>query len=138
MALAIPPVPDSASLDGASPNREDHMARKTVYVVSYHHIDYRHSIRGREAWDDLVSQQLLPCTFEDALAAFKKAGWEGDGSIEALWIPPFMFANPDTMGIHIWHVKQSNNGTSWLCADKPYSFPALNDYGAEWKPVDVG
>lgn len=44
-----------------------------------------------------------------------KAGWEGDGEIGLIWIPPFMLPT-DSFGTCIWHVKQSNNGTSFLAS----------------------
>jgi hypothetical protein len=53
-------------------------------------------------------------------AAFKKSGWEGDGEIGLIWIPPFMY-NPaldedpgQLFGTLVWHVKQYNNGISFL------------------------
>jgi len=110
---------------------------KVVYVVSYEHIDYWHGITDREKLDDLVTQRLLPCSLVNSGRAFIEAGWEGDGDIMAFWIPPFMFRSPDTMGLHVWHVKQDNNGTSWLCAHKPCDFPALDEYDKEWKPITV-
>lgn len=49
---------------------------------------------------------------------FLNAGWDGDGEIELMWIPPFMFKEEPTMeftaGVTIWHVKQLEDGISWL------------------------
>jgi hypothetical protein len=49
---------------------------------------------------------------------FLDAGWDGDGKIELMWIPPFMLKKSPTMeltqGITIWHVKQLEDGVSWL------------------------
>lgn len=49
---------------------------------------------------------------------FLDAGWDGDGKIELMWIPPFMLqgiqATASTLGVTIWHVKQFEDGTSWL------------------------
>ncbi|SFN49536.1 hypothetical protein SAMN05428949_3031 [Chitinophaga sp. YR627] len=49
---------------------------------------------------------------------FLDAGWDGDGKIELMWIPPFMLKSSLTMeltvGITIWHVKQLEDGVSWL------------------------
>lgn len=44
--------------------------------------------------------------------------WDGDGEIELMWIPPFMFdpATQDspTQGVVVWHVKQLENGLSFI------------------------
>jgi len=49
---------------------------------------------------------------------FLDAGWAGDGRIELMWIPPFMLEGRQiaafTLGVTIWHVKQFEDGTSWL------------------------
>jgi hypothetical protein len=49
---------------------------------------------------------------------FLDAGWDGDGEIELMWIPPFllhgMVTRDITVGITIWHVKQKEDGISWL------------------------
>ncbi|HJT73451.1 MAG TPA: hypothetical protein VJ720_05515 [Chitinophaga sp.] len=49
---------------------------------------------------------------------FLEAGWDGDGKIELMWIPPFMLrrslTGELTVGITIWHVKQLEDGVSWL------------------------
>lgn len=48
---------------------------------------------------------------------FRKAGWAGDGSIGLLWLPPFVFPlemNIPPVGVLVWHVKQENDGISWL------------------------
>jgi hypothetical protein len=53
-------------------------------------------------------------------AAFRKSGWEGDGEIGLIWLPPFLY-NPapdedpgQLFGTLVWHVKQYNNGISFL------------------------
>lgn len=52
----------------------------------------------------------------------KKAGWEGDGDLQILWIPPFIGAGvQDTYGVTVWFVKQGNNGTSFMVS--PVSLP---------------
>ncbi|MCF6406745.1 hypothetical protein L3C95_27860 [Chitinophaga filiformis] len=46
---------------------------------------------------------------------FLDAGWDGDGNIALMWIPPFMLQGKQTAeGITIWHVKQLEDGVSWL------------------------
>lgn len=49
---------------------------------------------------------------------FLEIGWEGDGDIELMWIPPFMFDGPRTEeftnGVIVWHVKQQEDGISFI------------------------
>ena len=49
---------------------------------------------------------------------FLDAGWDGDGKIELMWIPPFVLQDrqtaESTVGVTIWHVKQLEDGISWL------------------------
>jgi len=58
---------------------------------------------------------------------FLEAGWEGDGQIELMWIPPFMLKREPTenytYGVTIWHVKQLEDGISWLLSpiEIPYA-----------------
>lgn len=44
--------------------------------------------------------------------------WDGDGEVQLLWVPPFMLAESpafdQTHGVVIWHVKQTEDGISWL------------------------
>lgn len=45
---------------------------------------------------------------------FKSYGWEGDGEINVVFIPPCFTGDDDGWCREIYHVKQSNNGISWL------------------------
>lgn len=67
-----------------------------------------------EGWAKAVSNRLL------------KEGWEGDGRLGLLWIPPFADTGiEDTHGTYVWHVKQRNNGVSWLLSPVPLPFVRL-------------
>ena len=61
---------------------------------------------------------------------FLKAGWDGDGEIELIWIPPFMLKSSHTLesflGIVIWHVKQLEDGISWILT--PIELPCQTEY----------
>ncbi|TSC55652.1 MAG: Uncharacterized protein G01um101418_764 [Parcubacteria group bacterium Gr01-1014_18] len=55
--------------------------------------------------------------------AFTEMGWEGDGEINLIWVAPFLHS-PGTEGDYgygswIYHVKQSNNGSSFLLSPFP-------------------
>jgi len=48
---------------------------------------------------------------------FLEAGWDGDGIIELMWIPPFVLEQQmttNTLGVVVWHVKQLEDGISWI------------------------
>ncbi|RRU19377.1 hypothetical protein EGJ34_05870 [Stenotrophomonas sp. 278] len=52
-----------------------------------------------------------------AKAQFRKMGWEGDGDVQLLWLPPFVFRRDQRIhstGVVVWHVKQENDGVSFI------------------------
>ena len=54
---------------------------------------------------------------EQAKISFLEIGWAGDGDIELLWVPPFAFPlalSVPSVGVAVWHVKQSEDGISYL------------------------
>jgi hypothetical protein len=100
------------------------------YVTHYEHIDdFRCHRPLVEAFEDLIwtdeANPKIPKQREDKLRAslvelFKTAGWEGDGEIGCIFIaPPFSSRGWTTCEV-IFHVKQSNNGTSFLAI--PHGF----------------
>jgi hypothetical protein len=51
---------------------------------------------------------------------FLEAGWDGDGRISLLWLPPFVFPQEvPSEGVVVWHVKQVADGISWLLSPVP-------------------
>jgi hypothetical protein len=57
---------------------------------------------------------------------FASAGWEGDGEIQLMWLPPFVGAGAeDTWGVAVWFVKQDNNGTAFMASPVPLPFSRL-------------
>ncbi len=82
---------------------------------------------------------------------FKSRGWQGDGEIGLIWIPPFALAKivkggsdkflekfplttstsealiarySWTHGLVLWHVKQQEDGTSFLCSPLELDIPS--------------
>jgi hypothetical protein len=108
---------------------------RNVYVISYEHVDYCHAIADQKELTAL--SDALPCNKENAAIVFKAMGWEGDGTLGIIWVPPFMLKETDCYGLHVWHVKQSNNGTSWICASEPFSIPAAGRSAYEWTAIEV-
>lgn len=82
---------------------------------------------------------------------FLSAGWTGEGEINTIWIPPFLIAkiakdgeeaflrrfnddkvlgrltrspNSWTRGLILWHVKQKEDGISFICSPIELSIPS--------------
>jgi hypothetical protein len=89
-----------------------------IIVFQYTFIDDQENFQNVEEYfpNPNERQQIL----EKVETAFRKNGWEGDGKIGITWIPPFFYVpDPDVdpgqiYGTYIWHVKQHNNGISFL------------------------
>ena len=77
-------------------------------------------------WIDNLDFTLDPRKYLDnadqyiviAKELFTEAGWNEDGEIRLMWIPPFMLnglrTEEFTVGVIIWHVKQDSDGISWI------------------------
>jgi hypothetical protein len=100
--------------------------KDTYYVVDFHHIDDKRCLRPlNEAVDTTdINPNLTPeeLSIEERILnaeltiLFSESGWEGDGEINCIFIPP-CFHSSDSGATHckvVYHVKQGNNGTSWL------------------------
>jgi hypothetical protein len=63
-------------------------------------------------------------------ARFKEMGWNGDGEITLLWLPPFTFPlelKVPPEGLVVWHVKQEADGVSYLISPIALPFPEFED-----------
>jgi hypothetical protein len=90
---------------------------KTFKVFSYEWIDNLcFTIEPKECFDN--PEEYINIVKELFLAE----GWDGDGEIELMWIPPFMFEGERTeeytRGVIVWHVKQLEDGISWILHPK--------------------
>jgi hypothetical protein len=57
---------------------------------------------------------------------FSKAGWQGDGIIYMMWLPPFLSEDfDDCWGEYVWFVKQNDNGFSFLLSENELNFKKL-------------
>lgn len=102
------------------------------YVVEYQHIDDFRGMRPlREYFDPLFHHTNVSEKFIRILEGelrkrltklFKAHEWEGDGYIGCIFIPPCFYANSDTYCDTIFHVKQDNNGVSFLAIQKDFQF----------------
>lgn len=102
----------------------DPSAVSQFYVYEYHFLDFLGFLpSAREVFGSLDEYEAIV----DAVSArLSMAGWEGDGQIRLLWLPPFVGAGvEDTWGLVVWVVKQSNNGTSWIASPVQLPFARL-------------
>ncbi len=86
---------------------------KTFRVVMYEWIDnLNFTLKPEECLTN--SEEYIKIAKE----LFSNEGWDGNGEIELMWIPPFMFQNTQkeefTQGFVVWHVKQNDDGISWI------------------------
>jgi len=93
------------------------------YVVDFHFIDDSRCLRPliesvQDSPDERpgdpserVKEQRLR---HELRALFLAAGWEGDGETTCIFVPPCLIGREDGWCRVIYHVKQENNGTSWL------------------------
>lgn len=82
-----------------------------IRVEEFQFIDnLDHIISPSEVYEESELDTLL----EKVKKSFTEAGWEGDGNIGLIWVPPFAGIQGNSMGEYIWHVKQDNNGISFL------------------------
>ena len=61
-----------------------------------------------------------------AEACFRQIGWQGDGEVNLLWLPPFVFPlelRIPPEGVVVWHVKQVEDGVSYLLSPVGLPFP---------------
>ncbi|MFY1030338.1 hypothetical protein [Pseudomonas asiatica] len=93
-------------------------------MYSYHFIDDRlFFLNARETLGEFPDGYAI---INEAEKLLKQHGWDGDGVLELLWFPPFIGVGvEDTYGVVCFHVKQSNNGTSWFASRFELPFESL-------------
>ena len=98
---------------------------KTYRVLMYEWIDnLNFTLDPSDHLDN--SDEYIKVTGE----LFRNAGWDGVGKIELMWIPPFMFkgvrTDDFTNGVIVWHVKQIEDGLSWILT--PVNLPFEKEF----------
>lgn len=96
---------------------------RAFHAYGYEYIDYRQFALAPEAVLG-TRDKALPY-IEEAKSLFYELGWQGDGEVELLWLPPFVFPlalRISPVGVVIWHVKQSEDGISYLASPIPLPF----------------
>jgi len=116
---------------------------KDLIVFKYQFIDYL-----RATFDPLKiygNTKNTNDTIEAVKRIFLRNGWEGDGDVRLIWIPPFLdLSSDDNYGDFIWHVKQSNDGISFIGFHKIIQSAKLLDQnqifkveGKDVKPISL-
>jgi hypothetical protein len=92
--------------------------KDTHNVVDFQFIDDDRCLRPLiEAVGDSDSDEIRKQEQElryELSTLFINAGWEGDGDIGCIFVAPCFCGAEDGWCRVVFHVKQSNNGTSWL------------------------
>ena len=102
------------------------------FVYSYHFVDTLAWMTPASFALAKVPEQIREKIFARVRNRLLNSGWEGDGEIQVLWLPPFTGAGvEDTFGICVWHVKQLNNGTSWMASPVLLPFDSFNEQNPE-------
>ena len=97
------------------------------HVYSYHHLDAWRSLTLVRALGDVTRTEYERIRSRIA-SHFILHGWEGDGEIDVIWLPAFCIEPEFTEGALVFHVKQANNGTSYIASK--YPIPRLKERGA--------
>jgi hypothetical protein len=85
---------------------------KRLDIQHYQFLDYHDFIRTPKDVFDESSKEELDKFVRALRRELTKAGWEGDGEIGLIWLPPFIDVGvEDTWGTCVWHVKQSNKAS---------------------------
>jgi hypothetical protein len=61
---------------------------------------------------------------------FKRFGWEGDGDIDCIFVPPCFVASGYSLCETVFHVKQRNNGTSFIAMPPGFQLTLAEDLWA--------
>jgi hypothetical protein len=102
--------------------------QRELFVYHYEHLDDLRFVRRPEEIYTDMDPDALGQRKSAVRAALLTAGWEGDGDLGLIWLPPFVdVGEEDTWGTYVWHVKQSNNGTSWIVSECPLTFMRLEE-----------
>ena len=106
---------------------------KSYHIYTYTFLDNLSCIKNPYDYFEYDEKYKIDDAIRLIGERFKEYGWEGDGSIGIIWLPPFVDVGiEDTWGPYIWHVKQSNNGISFLASDTPLDFERLKEQNEDF------
>lgn len=78
-----------------------------------------------------ISKKEMIKEMEIAEEMFAAVGWEGDGEFKIMWI--FTPGTGDGFGDFAYFVKQSNNGTCFICTHEPLQIPEQELLGSIYR-----
>lgn len=99
---------------------------QNYYVYWFHYIDDQAFIHLPSNF--IYDSELEKVILKEVATRFKYFGWAEEGEIGLIWFPDFAWGQSNTtVGHLIWHVKQFDNGTSWLASATklPFDHPNL-------------
>jgi len=97
---------------------------KNYHYYAYEYLDDLSFLRSAsEVFNGWAAGAEL---IENVSSKLKDLGWEGDGEFQVMWFPPFAGAgNMDNFGAYCLHVKQKNDGISWIASPVVLPFHRL-------------
>lgn len=104
-------------------------ALRSFSVYGFEWIDNLHFLAAPE---DFIGDGV-DAFISIAKEMFTEAGWAGDGDIRLLWLPPFAFPlalGIPPEGIVLWHVKQEEDGESFILSPIKMPFEEFSYEGA--------
>jgi len=93
------------------------------FIYSYGHNDGMKGWTPLECFED--ARYRSPEFLEKLTSALKLCGWEGDGPLEGMMLPPFFSSERDTRWFPVFHARQKSDGVSWIACERPLSFENL-------------
>ena len=97
-------------------------ALNTFFVYGFEWIDNFHFLQSPTKFLGSRSHSYVAL----AKKRFLEFGWDGDGEVNLLWLPSFVFPlelRVSSEGIVVWHVKQFEDGVSYLLSPIKLPFP---------------
>ena len=100
-------------------------AMRAFFVYGFEWIDNLHFLQSPEKFVGARADAYVSVAKE----RFIEFGWAGDGEVDLLWLPPFVFPlqlHIPSEGIAVWHVKQEEDGVSYLLSPIELPFPEFS------------
>ncbi len=107
---------------------------RSYHIYTYTFLDDLSCIKNPYSYFEFDPKEKIDDAIHLIKERFLEYGWEGDGAIGIIWLPPFVDVGvEDTWGTYVWHVKQRNNGISFLACDHPLDFKRLREQNEEFE-----